>query len=216
MTSRKDEQEGSSGRDDRSLPVMDTGGGGGTVSEGARAHAAAEAEAALAEAEAREGDRPDPEPIDLNENEQELLALELESVGRVPSEQRKAAYDALADAVDDGTVPEELVPLLERLVAVSLESGRARRRYLAEGEKILTDLFKRTPAGKELLGIIKGVNTALEILEGRTVSGVKVGLRTLGHMRISLETEDLKLTLAVRPSAVAVESMSVLGGKKGQ
>jgi hypothetical protein len=156
-------------------------------------------------------DPPPPEPIELNEAERELIGLELGEMGPVSSPQRKGAYDALAAAAVEGVVPPELVALLERVVAISLESGRARRRYLAEGEKVFTDLFRRTPSGQALQKSLRDVNKALEVLEGRAVEGVKVSLRTLGHIRISLETEGVSFTLAVRPSAVIVESLQVTG-----
>lgn len=188
----------------RFLPILERS------SEGGEAHAAAEAEALLAEAGERE-ERPEPEPVDLDENEQELVELELDALGSVPEERRRA-YDELGRTVEMGRIPVDLVPLLERLVAISLESGRARRRYLAEGERVLTGLFKRLPAGRELLSSIGGVNKALEVLDDRTVAGVEVGLRTLGHFRVVVKTEDVKVTLSVKSSSVALESLAVAGG----
>lgn len=182
----------------------------GRASKGAEAYTAAEREAQLAAA--GEVEPPDPEPISLDEDEQELIQLELDALGPVRSPQRKRAYEALGDGVDEGSVPADLVPLLERLVAVSLESGRARKHYLAEGEKLLTRLFRRTPSGKQLTESLKGVNQALDVLDDRTITDVKVSLRTLGHFRIVLETEDVRLTLSVRSSSVVVESLAVTGG----
>lgn len=164
----------------------------------------------LPHAEAPEPEPPR-EPIALDEEERELVGLELQEVGPVSSPERQRAYDALAAAVVTGSVPPELVPLLERVVAISLESGRARRRYLAEGETILTGLFRRTPSGRELQESLNGVNKALEVLRGRTIQDVKVSLRTLGHIRMVLDTEDVSVTLSVRPSAVLIESVAVTG-----
>ncbi len=185
----------------KELPVT------GAAEARASAHAAAER---LEERAAR----PDPEvePVDLHEDEQELIEMELEAIGSVPSPERERAYQALADATAKGRIPTDLVPLLERVVAISLESGRARRRYLAEGEKVLTGLFRRRPAGRELLGNLKEVNRALEVLEDRTVTGVKVSLRTLGHFRVAVQTEDVNVTLSVRSSSVMLESLAVTGG----
>ena len=156
-------------------------------------------------------DLPPSEPIELEPAEGELIGLELSELGPVSSPERKRAYDALAAAAAEGVVPADLVPLLERVIAISLESGRARRRYLAEGEKVLTDLFRRTPSGQKLQASLRDVNKALQVLEGRAVEGVKISLRTLGHIRIALETEGVSFTLSVRPSAVMVESLQVSG-----
>lgn|GEM_PF-278689 len=185
------------------LPVLPTGVGPHPADPGRAA------------TEIAEDDPAPPEPIELEAAEAELIGLEMGEMGPVSSPERKRAYDALTASAAEGVIPAELVPLLERVVAISLESGRARRRYLAEGEKVLTDLFRRTPSGKALQKSLQGVNKALEALQGRPVEGVRVSLRTLGHIRIALETEGLSFTLAVRPSAVMVESLQVTGTGSG-
>jgi hypothetical protein len=149
----------------------------------------------------------------LDADEQELIGLELDGLGPVRSPERRRAWEDLARAAAGGSVPAELVPLLERLVAVSLESGRARRRYLAEGERVLTRLFRRTPSGRELQESLNGVNEALEVLHGRKVESVEVALRTLGHIRVALDTDGVRLVLSVRPGAVLVESLTVTGSE---
>ena len=100
------------------------------------------------------------------------------------------------------------VPGTRRL---ALETGRARRLYRAEGEQILTNLFHKTPSGQELTRSLHEVNKALSVLEGHTLRGIRVALRTLGHFTVTIETDAAVITLALRPDAVTVDSVSVGG-----
>ncbi len=149
------------------------------------------------------------EPLALTAEEKELLALELAALVPALAGERRQRYEALARAVQEGQVPPELLPPLEGLLDLALETGRARALYRAEGERVLTELFHRTPRGRELARHLEEVNRALAALRGRTLRAVRVGMRTLGHFTIALETEGAGVTLAVRPQGITVESVSV-------
>ncbi len=149
------------------------------------------------------------EPLALTAEERELLSLELAALIPALEGERRQLYQALAQAVEDGQVPPSLLPPLEGLLDLALETGRARILYRAEGERVLTDLFRRTPKGGELARLLEEVNKALSSLEGRTLKRVQVAMRTLGHFTIALEVEGAGVTLAVRPQGVTVESISV-------
>lgn len=152
--------------------------------------------------------------LTLNDEERELVKAELTALLPALSGERRQAYQALADAVEKGTVEPDLLPLLEGLTKLALETGRARRLYRAEGERILTELFRKTPSGKELSRSLNEVNKALEILEGQTLRGIRVSMRTLGHFTVTVETDNAIITLAIRPDSVTVDSISV-GGEAG-
>ncbi|WP_456338165.1 hypothetical protein [Fervidibacter sacchari] len=154
------------------------------------------------------------ESLQLTDEERELLQAELAVLLPALSGERKEAYQALADAVERNSVPPDLLPLLEGLTKLALETGRARRIYRAEGERILTELFRKTPSGQELSKSLNEVNKALSILEGQTLQGVRVAMRTLGHFTVTIETEKAVITIAIRPDAVTVDSISV-GGEAG-
>jgi hypothetical protein len=154
------------------------------------------------------------ENLRLTDEERELLRAELAALLPALSGERKEAYQALADAVERNAVPPDLLPLLEGLTKLALETGRARRIYRAEGERILTDLFRKTPSGQELSKSLSEVNKALAVLEGQTLHSVRVAMRTLGHFTVTVETEKAVITIAIRPDAVTVDSVSV-GGEAG-
>ena len=149
------------------------------------------------------------EPLELDSDEQELIELELASLLPALEGPRRERYQALAETVAGGTVPPDLVPQLESLLELVLQTARARKLYRAEGERILTALLRRTPRGRELTGHLNDVNTALTAITGHTLNGVRVGMRTLGHFTVTLQTDAATLTLAVRPDGLNVESVAV-------
>ncbi len=160
------------------------------------------------------GEQVQREFLTLTDEERELVQAELAALMPALSGERREAYQALAEAVGKNAVPQELLPLLEGLTKLALETGRARRLYRAEGERILTELFRKTPSGKELSKSLQEVNKALEILVRRTLRSVRVAMRTLGHFTVTVETDSAVITLAIRPDAVTVDSVSV-GGEAG-
>lgn len=152
--------------------------------------------------------------LDLTDEERELLSLELAALLPALSGERKEAYESLAEAVEQNSVPDDLLPLLEGLTKLSLETGRARRIYRAEGERVLTNLFLKTPSGRKFTQTLNDVNKALRTLKGQKIQSVRVGMRTLGHFTVTIEAESVVITLAIRPDSVTVDSVSV-GGEAG-
>lgn len=144
-------------------------------------------------------------PVTLDDDEQELVALELGDL--LASSGGRERYGALADAVDDGTVPLPLTGALAALLEFSLQTGRARALYTAEGERILTGLYRRTPEGKVASAQIASVNGALRALVGEPLEQVRVAMRTVGHYTLTLSTGAGQVTLAVRPDGVEIHSV---------
>lgn len=155
------------------------------------------------------------EPLNLSEEQRELVQAEVKAMLPSLSEKRRQDYLALSAALGSGEVPGDLVPLLEGVVTLSLETGRARRIYRAEGERLLTDLFLQTPRGKEVSQRLAEVNRALVALQGHPLSSVQVAMRTLGQFTIRIGTSAASVTLLVWPQGVAVESVSVGGDEAG-
>lgn len=155
------------------------------------------------------GGRGPASPLELDDDERELVDLELAALLPALSAGRREGYEALSDAVAAGTVPPELVVHLQSLLELALQTARARKLYRAEGEKILTDLFKRTPAGRALTRQLGDMNTALRAVAGHELRGARVGMRTLGHFTVTLRTDETTLTLAVRPDGMNIESIEV-------
>lgn len=149
------------------------------------------------------------ELLQLDEDERELVGLELQAMLPGLKGERRERYQALADAVENGAIPEDLQPQLESVLSITLQTARARQMYRAEGEKILTGLYKRTPGGRELRDHLGEINKALTSLTGHELTSAKVRMRTLGHFTVSLQTDAARITLAVRPEGVNIESVAV-------
>jgi hypothetical protein len=146
--------------------------------------------------------------FELSAEEAEVVAAEAAAAAEVlPDPLRQQATD-LARQAPSGEVPDDLVAALERILLASLQGGRARQLYKAEGERILTRVLMRTPGGRQLQGDLDGVNKALRALAGRRLDQVRVAMRTPGHFTVSVQTEGVGLMLAVRPDGVAVESLT--------
>lgn len=151
---------------------------------------------------------PQPAPVLLDEDERELVGLELDALLPALSDERRDRFEALADAVARGEVPPPLLPQLANLLELALQTARARRLYRAEGEKVLTGLYRRTPPGHELGERMRRINEALRSLAGHRLRSARVGMRTLGHFTVTLDTDAGKVMLAVRPDSVNVESVA--------
>ena len=160
----------------------------------------------------RAGGRGPSSPLELDDDEQELVEAELSALLPALRGARREGYEALADAVAEGSVPPELVVHLQSLLELALQTARARKLYRAEGEKVLTGVFRRTPAGRALGRQLGDINTALKAVAGHELRSARVGMRTLGHFTVTLRTDEATLTLAVRPDGMNVESVEVTEG----
>ncbi len=145
----------------------------------------------------------------LDAEEADYVAREVAAFLPALNGPRRERYEALATAVRAGEVGADLLPALESLLEMALQTARARQLYRAEGERVLTSLYRRTPGGRELSSHLAEVNTALGTLQGQPIEDVSVRMRTLGHFTITITTGSAKITLAARPDSVDVEAVGV-------
>lgn len=147
--------------------------------------------------------------LELDADERELVGLELDALLPALRGERRERYEALAAAVADGRVPDDLLVHLQSLLELALQTARARKLYRAEGEKVLTGVFRRTPAGRALTAQLRDINTALGAVANHELRSARVGMRTVGHFTVTLRTDEATLTLAVRPDGMNVDSVEV-------
>lgn len=146
--------------------------------------------------------------LELSEDEAELVGAEAAAAARALGDGRGDGAAALARAAAARRVPATLLEVLGDVLLASLEGGRARRLYRAEGERVLMGVFDRTPRGAALRAELDAVNAALGALAGRTLEKVRVGARVPGRLTVSLSAGGVGVTILVRPDGVAVESLS--------
>ncbi|HXF71305.1 MAG TPA: hypothetical protein VNO79_01675 [Actinomycetota bacterium] len=149
-----------------------------------------------------------PEPVALEAEEREIVAAIAAAYAEALPQGLAARVGALADAAREGTVPPDLVGVLERVCAVALETGRARELGRAEAECVLAAVSRRTPAGRRAARAVEEVNRALAPLAGRRLRSVRVATPLPGRATIAIEVEGLALSLAVGPDGVLVQSLA--------
>jgi hypothetical protein len=149
------------------------------------------------------------DPLELSDTERELVGADLDALVPTLDGARRERYAELRDAVGDGHVAAGLLPALESLLELTLQTARARARYRAEGEQTLTKLYSRTPAGRELAAHLRKVNEALTSLQGQSIESMSVRMRTVGHFTLAIQTDETTITLVSRPDTLDVESIAV-------
>jgi hypothetical protein len=143
----------------------------------------------------------------LNREEADAVAAAASGYAAVLPPGRAEAYYALAQAAADGVIPDDLVDAAERVAAVSLQTGRARRDGQAGDESLLAAVYRRTPAGQALTGRAREVNHALEALTGRELRGARVAANAPGSYSLTLEADGIALTLAIDAAGIEVRSL---------
>ena len=131
----------------------------------------------------------------------EVLAEEAAAFARVLREpDARARYVELAEAVRQGSVPEHLVPALETMLELVLQTQRIRRQHGAAAEQALANLFAATPRGGRLSASAREVNRALQALRGQRIERLTVS-PGVGQHTLSIETDACRVLLRLDASA---------------
>src|SRR5688500_16093743 len=113
--------------------------------------------------------------MQLAADEREVLLAEIrQAVDQATNPRMRQAYQELLTAADASEIPDDLMPPLEPLLEVGLESGRIRRMHTAHGEMAAQRVYARTPAGLALRSQADAVNEALKALAGHTLLSLTV------------------------------------------
>jgi hypothetical protein len=145
--------------------------------------------------------------LTLSPEEADAVAAAASGYAAVLPPDRAEVYHALAEAAEDGVIPDDLVDAAERVAAVSLQTGRARRGGQAGDESLLAAVYRRTPAGQALTGRAREVNKALEALSGRQLRGARVAASAPGSYSLTLEADGVAVTLAIDAAGIEVRSL---------
>lgn len=151
-----------------------------------------------------------PPSLGVEPAERELLLEEIAAVaGAVHEPRARALYAELAAAVAGGEVAPELMAGLQRVLEMSLATGRARRLHGAQHEAALLRLFFRTPAGTALRGSAETSSRALAALAGQRIAALAVSAQAPGVFRLQLDTDRCQVTLEVSRDGVEVTGLGV-------
>jgi hypothetical protein len=180
-------------------------GGGAAEPTPAPAAAAPAAGAAAAATAAAAGSS-----LDVPAAERELVLEEIAAVaGALHDPRARAPYQELAAAVAAGEVPGTLAGALQKVLEMSLSTGRARRLHGAQHEAALLRLFFQTPTGQALRRSAEVANRALAALAGQRLDGLSVAAQAPGVFRLQLDTDRCQLTLEVSRDGVEVAGLGV-------
>lgn len=146
---------------------------------------------------------------DVADPAREVLLEELRSFGDAqPSPTAAVRYHALADAVQAGEVPDELVPALETFLELALHRGRLRRDRGAEADDALAALFYRTPAGAASRKAAHDVSKALGSLAGQSIERIGVSA-TIGGHTVEISTDRARVLIELDRGGARVKSVEV-------
>lgn len=149
----------------------------------------------------------------LTEPEQQFLAEEIPLfAGELRSPDAQAQYARLRVEVQGGEVSDDLLPALERLLALGLETGRIRRVHTAHGEMAALRLFSRLPAGQALRSQADSVNEALAELKGQAIEEVSFAPRGPGGHTLTLATDGYRITIDIDRQGVRIHNVDVHSG----
>jgi hypothetical protein len=146
----------------------------------------------------------------LSAAEQELLAPEVRAFAAIhPEQSGRRRYDALANAIEAGSVPSDSLDDLARVLEIGLQSGRVRRVYGADGEMALGQIYRRTPRGREATDAAAAVTRALEALRGQVLDEVRVTALGPGAYSILLDTQQCQITVRLDRGGVRVDNVAL-------
>lgn len=125
-----------------------------------------------------------------------------------PSPSAAERYRALAAAVAQAEVPDDLVPALETFLELALHRGRLRRQHGPEADEALAALFFRMPTGAAARKAAHDVSRALAALGGQAIDRISV-TATIGGHTVEIRTDRAQLTLELDRGGARVKSVEV-------
>jgi len=157
------------------------------------------------------GDNPSPQPpLVLSDRERELLRPEVAALAAaIDDPTLRAAYAALLEAVDAGSVSPSGLDRLEGLLEMGLQTGRFRQQRGQIDAQLLYRLYGRTPRGTALNAALAGVNKALATLDGQTIDGLAVSAKGPGEYELAVETNTCRMAIAIGAGGVYVTSVEM-------
>jgi hypothetical protein len=145
----------------------------------------------------------------LEQLAREVLAEEAlafaEALREPDSRQR---YHRLAEAASQGSIPQPLLPALEAMLEIVLQTQRIRRQHGPAAEQALIELFGTTPRGSRLRRAAREVTQALQALRGQRLESLNVTAGPGTHT-LTIQTEACQVTLKIDPAGCQLASLEV-------
>jgi len=153
----------------------------------------------------------------IAEADREFLVAEALALSeQLPLGEGRSTYQESAWGADQGEVPDELGERVGELLALSLETGRARSEHGPAGVRALTAIWRDTPQGKRQAGELDGLNRALTALRGLPVGAVRVAASGPGAFAVTIVAGDLEMRLSLDRTGARLRSLNLGGGGVGE
>jgi GT2 family glycosyltransferase len=134
--------------------------------------------------------------VKLGAEAAEVARAEAQAVlAMVVDPQRRGALADLLAAVEEGHVGGRDADALAELLELGLQSGRIRALYGPDGERSTLALYRRLPAGRELVESAASLTAALESIAGRTIERLAVSAVGPGEYGVTITTDEVELVL---------------------
>jgi hypothetical protein len=147
----------------------------------------------------------------LRGEEREVALAEVDAVRAVVDDDgyRQTLDDLRAGLEDGGGVHPELQPELDRLITLTLQSGRARALYGPGGEQALLRAFRKLPTGADVAASARDVNDALGALAGRPLEQATITAVGPGAFTLSLVVDGAELSVRLDRQGVRLASLAL-------
>jgi hypothetical protein len=146
-------------------------------------------------------------PFALNADEGLAVAETAVAFAAAVPADRGLIYRELAAQAVDGEVEYDLLPALERVLVLALETGKAREIGKAETERHLLSVFRRTPGGKALSQETADVNKVLAQFQGKELTSARISARMPGKYQLDLSVDGFSIAITLEPGGLEVRSV---------
>ena len=155
--------------------------------------------------------------MNVAEADREFLVAEaLALADQLPRGDQRSSYQEIAWAADQGEVPDDLGEHVGELVALSLETGRARAVHGPAGVRALVSVWRATPQARRLGEELEELNAGLSSLRGREIDGVRVAAAGPGAYSLSIGAGEVEVRITVDRAGARLRSVNVGGGGIGE
>jgi hypothetical protein len=145
--------------------------------------------------------------FNLSEDEAVAVAETAAAFAAALPPERQAPFRELANAAAGGELDDDQLPDLERVCVLALETGKARQQGLAETERLLVGVYRRTPGGKALAAETADVNKMLAQFAGRALQSARITCRMPGRYQLDLVVDGIDVAIAIEPEGLEVRSL---------
>ncbi len=148
------------------------------------------------------------EPIKVSAPEREVA---LDEVRAVLASARDTGYrerlEAVAAALEAGSVDPAEAEQLEPIVSLGLQSGRIRSVYGPGGEQAALRLYRKLPGGRAVQESAAEVGEALSSLRGRTLDSIAIQPVGPGAYTLALNADGIKLSVRLDRQGARLHSV---------